>query len=136
MPMRVQWEADFEIGHPVLDAQHQTLLGLCNQLADHAAPGGEEADARDFDQICARLRALAREHFDAEAAHLEASGEADVEDHQVERDEFEYLADEIATTGNFDRLELQRFLALWWLGHVTGAVRRQREERADDNASG
>lgn len=136
MPMRVQWEPGYETGHALVDAQHQELLGLCKLLADHAGSGDDAADAERFDQVYARLRTLAREHFDAEAAQRAGSGETDADDHRVECDEFEYLADEIATTGNFDRLELQRFLTLWWLGHVTGAVLRQRELQAGDKAIG
>ena len=40
----------------------------------------------------------------------------------MECEEFDYLVDEIVTTENFDRLELQRFLALWCLGHIAGSA--------------
>ena len=32
------------------------------------------------------------------------------------------LAADIATTENFDRLELQRFVTLWWVGHIAGSA--------------
>ena len=69
-----------------------------------------------------RLRALAREHFATEAALLAERGHADLDDHAAECEEFDYLVDEIVTTDNFSRLELQRFLALWCLGHISGAA--------------
>jgi hypothetical protein len=138
MPMRVQWEPGYETGHALVDAQHQELLGLCKLLADHfAGPGDDAADAERFDQVYARLRTLAREHFDAEAAQRAGSGETD--DRTTTGSSAMSSStwpDEIATTGNFDRLELQRFLTLWWLGHVTGAVQRQRELQAGDKAIG
>ena len=41
-------------------------------------------------------------------------------------EEFEYLVAEIAMTKNFDKLELQRFLALWWVGHILGDAKEMR----------
>ncbi len=40
---------------------------------------------------------------------------------QNERDEFDFLAHEIITRENFEPVELQRFLALWWTGHIVGS---------------
>ncbi len=125
MPNRVPWEPRFSIGHEAIDAQHQALLSLCNRLADLCA-GGDEAD-RQFDQTFEQLRALAREHFETEAALLAEHGHPDVEDHAMECEEFDYLVDEIVTTDHFERLELQRFLAFWCLGHVAGSAQPRRE---------
>lgn len=122
MPNRVSWEPDFAVGHERIDAQHRDLLDQCNLLADHcSSEGGDDSEPR-FDQAFGRLKALAREHFEAETALLAACGHPGLEDHRIECEEFEYLADEIATTENFDRLELQRFLALWWVGHIKGSA--------------
>ena len=74
-------------------------------------------------------------NFETEAALLARCGCADLEDHRIECDEFEYLAGEIATTENFDRLELQRFLALWCLGHIKGSAGQLRAVLAGGNAS-
>ncbi|MBL0085437.1 MAG: hypothetical protein IPP44_01790 [Ideonella sp.] len=140
MPIRVPWEPDFSVGHELIDAQHQGLLSQCSLLADHCladhclAEAGERSD-RSFDQDFDRLKALAREHFETEAALLARCGCADLEDHRIECDEFEYLAGEIATTENFDRLELQRFLALWCLGHIKGSAGQLRAVLAGGNAS-
>lgn len=131
MPTRVPWDPSFIVGHELIDAQHQALLSQCNLLADCCRDGqGDEAD-QQFDQGFERLRAMAREHFEAEATLLSSRGYADLEDHQLDCDEFEYLADEIVTTEHFDRLELQRFLALWWLGHITGSAEPLRACLAD-----
>lgn len=104
MPQRVEWEEGLATGVALVDRQHQALLALCNELADAC---GRDDEA--FDATFGRLRALAHDHFDAE-------GEPE------DREEFDFLVDEIATPEHFDRLELQRFLALWWLGHVRGSV--------------
>ena len=120
MPIQVPWEADFAVGHALIDAQHQRLLALSNALAQYC---GDGADAeRSFGQAFDEIKALARAHFETESALLSAAAYPELEDHAFECDEFKYLADEIATAENFDPLELQRFLALWWLGHVKGAA--------------
>ncbi|MBP6676675.1 MAG: hypothetical protein KA185_15430 [Vitreoscilla sp.] len=129
MPNRVPWNPDFSIGHELIDAQHQGLLTQCNRLADLCVAGasdGDESGGR-FDQACDDLKALVRKHFETEAALLTGGGGADaLEDQRIEGDEFEYLAGEVATAENFDRLERQRFLALWCVGHITGSAEQQR----------
>lgn len=130
MPKRVSWEPGFSVGHEIIDAQHQALLRQCDVLADHCLGAGGEAAERGFDQAFEQLKALARQHFETEAALLAAQGCPDLEDHRVDGEEFAYLADEIATTANFSRTELQRFMALWCVGHIVGAAGSQREHPA------
>lgn len=126
MPQRPPWDPDYNVGNDVIDAQHQHLLSECGRLADLCAEDSAVADAAAFDQAFAQLKALAREHFATEAALLASQGFADLEAHQDECDEFAYLADEIATTEHFDRMELQRFVSLWFVGHIIGSARQLR----------
>jgi hemerythrin-like metal-binding protein len=122
MPMRMPWDPEFNTGQPDIDTQHQALLAQCNRLAELCPAEVDATEAPAFDEACEDLKALARAHFDAELALLSAGNCAELEDHRADCEEFEYLASEIATAENFSRLELQRFLALWWLGHIKGAV--------------
>lgn len=122
MPNRTTWEPAFEVGHALIDAQHRALLDQCNRLAEHCGAGGDAGQDGRFDQAFDQLKAQARAHFEAEASLLAERGYPDLEDHQIACDEFDYLVDEIVTTDNFSRLELQRFLALWWTGHVAGTA--------------
>ena len=121
-PQAAAWRSGYATGHATLDAQHAALLEACNALAGLCGPGADTAQA--FEAGVGRLKTLAREHFEAEAALLAAGPELDeLED---ERGEFAYLAAEVATTGHFDRVERQRFLALWCLGHIAGWAPRLR----------
>ena len=126
MPNRVQWEPGYSVGHALIDAQHQALLKQCNLLADFCQGAPDAQAEQQFDAAFEGLKALAREHFAAEASVLAACHYAELEDHITECGEFEYLAEDIVTTDHFSRLELQRFLALWWLGHIAAA----KEQRA------
>ncbi len=129
MPMRTTWEPDFAVGDPLIDAQHQALLAQCNLLADHCRPEGDGPGAQDegtcdarFDQAFARLKVLVHEHFEAEASLLAPCGDEALEDHRFECDEFDHLVEQVATPQNFSRLEIQRFVAFWCLGHVRGTA--------------
>jgi hemerythrin-like metal-binding protein len=126
MPNRVQWDSSFSVDNGDLDDLHRRILEQCGALADccDAEPGrdGHDKFASAFEQ----LMALAREHFAAEAALLAGCGYSDLESYRHECEEYEYLAAEIVTTENFDKLELQRFLALWWIGHVMDGAKQHR----------
>jgi hemerythrin-like metal-binding protein len=125
MPNRVQWDPRHSVGDETLDDQHKAILAQCNALADCLADESEEGE-RKFRQTFDELMLRAREHFAAEETWLAGAGYPDLDEHRDERDEFDYLAAEIITTENFDKGELQTFLALWWTGHIVGAARRHR----------
>jgi hemerythrin len=125
MPNRVQWNPSYSIGNAVLDRQHSDLLTQCNALADCIDDAGQESDLK-FHSIFNDLMAQAGEHFSTEETLLTQCAYPMPEELQNERDEFDYLANEIITTENFEKIELQRFLALWWVGHIVGSGRKYR----------
>lgn len=122
MPTRVEWSPAYRTGDDFIDTQHQGLLAQSNALADLCEGPSDEAGAARFDTAYQQFKTLARAHFDAELAQMARDGDPELEDHRAECEEFEYLASDIATADNFDRLELQRFIALWCLGHVRAAA--------------
>lgn len=124
MPKRSPWEPSFSVGHEAIDAQHRALLAQCDRLADLCAT--EEVDEASFRAAFDTLMSLAQDHFTAEEALLTVCDYPEIENYRCEREEYQYLADEIATPENFDPIELQRFLALWWVGHILDAARGQR----------
>jgi len=134
LPNRVQWDPRYEAGNEILDNQHRNILAQCNALADHAAGTDQESDLK-FQEVFNELTALAREHFSSEADLLARCACPTLEEHKNESDEFDYLAADIATTENFDKLELQRFLALWWVGHIMDSGKRYRACVAGSPAS-
>lgn len=127
MPNRVDWNPHHSVGDATLDAQHQELLARCTALGDCLAPPDTDPAAdRRFDQAFAELMALARAHFATEESLLAAHGYTELDALRNEVEEFDFLADEIVTTENFDREELQSFLCLWWAGHVAGTASEHR----------
>jgi hemerythrin len=126
MTQRVMWTPMYSVGHDLFDAQHQRLLALCNQMADHCRGGDGDSQAPLFDEAFAAFKALVREHLVAEASALSQPGEAGAEDLDAAREQFDAVVNEIATTAHFDREELQRWLAFWCIGHLTATVQAQR----------
>lgn len=125
MPNRVQWNPRYNVGSEILDDQHRNILAQCNALADCVADTGPEGELK-FYELFNELIAKAREHFSSEEDVLVRCAYPNLEEHRNERDEFDYLAADIITTENFDKLELQRFLALWWVGHIIGSGKNYR----------
>lgn len=125
MPNRVHWVPDYSIGNETLDSQHSNILTQCIALANCIADAGQASD-RKFHSILNELVAQGGEHFSTEETLLTQCAYPMLEEHQNERDEFDYLAKEIITTENFERIELQRFLTLWWVGHIVGSGKKYR----------
>ncbi len=125
MPNRFTWNPDYSVGCEALDSQHQAILALCTTLGDCIAGNGPQVELT-FDASFNTLMAQARAHFATEQALLTQCGYTDLEEQQNEQDELEYLANEIMTTANFEPIELQRFLSLWWIGHIVGSGKKHR----------
>ncbi len=125
MPNLVQWDPSYSMGNETLDNQHRNILAQCNALADWVAATDQESDLK-FHNIFNELIALAREHFASEEDLLTRCSYPIPEEHKNECDEFDYLVADIITTENFEKLELQRFLALWWVGHIVGSGKKYR----------
>ena len=121
MTNRLKWDSRYSTGNETIDDQHLSILALCNTLADCLNDAGHRR-SRMFDDLLETLMALAREHFATEAHLLETCSCPEIENHRCEQEEFDFLTTEIITTENFDRTELQTFLALWWSGHVIGTA--------------
>jgi hemerythrin len=125
MPNRVQWNAGYSVGNDTLDAQHRDILAQCNTLADCFSAADQEGELK-FDSVFKQLMAQADAHFSTEEALLTQCAYPRLEEHQNEHDEFDYLTNEIITTENFEKVELQRFLSLWWIGHIVGSGKKYR----------
>lgn len=123
MANSMQWTPHHSVGDASLDEQHRRILAQCESLASYCRDEDDEHD-RQFRALFGDLMALVREHFAAEVAFLLARAYPDMDGYRHEIEEFEYLVAEIVTPENFDKIELQRFLSLWWGGHVIGLARQ------------
>ena len=67
-----------------------------------------------------------REHFSTEEALLSIAVYPALDEHREALDEFEELVANVITTDNFDMSEIQRFLVLWWIGHMIDSFKKRR----------
>lgn len=120
----LKWSPRYETGVPALDAQHQRLFEIVEEVGARArGVDGRQGDA--FEAIFDRLADYAQFHFDfeeelqAEAGLPEAERRAHAETHRafiremqslwVRRADFEHAGE-----------ALYRFLAVWLIDHVLG----------------
>lgn len=120
MPVIVEWDSSFSVGNEVLDRQHQKLLGLCNEMAEHSA-GNLAVSRSRFHHILNELTLYSRQHFQTEESMLRQLGYADIAGQEAEHLAYdEKVADWTfdATMGDLNMEEAQSFLARWWKEHI------------------
>lgn len=121
MPNHMPWDPAYSVGNGTLDAQHRQILAQCAALA-----GADRQPGAAFDSRFSALMALAEEHFATEETLLSQNGYPAIDELQGERKEFSDLLNDIVTTEHFNPDELQRFLGLWWIGHIVGSGKKIR----------
>jgi len=84
MTMKIVWDPSFETGIAEVDAQHQRLVAIINELVD--AIGRAPADA--LKGIVSQLKDYAQYHFQTEEKIMEAAGYDDLADHRDEHAQF------------------------------------------------
>jgi hemerythrin-like metal-binding protein len=113
------------VGNEVLDNQHRTILDQCNALSNCTAHQGQDSE-HQFRAIFSELLMSVRQHFSTEEALLSSAAYPELDGHLETLDEFEDLAANVITTDNFEIPEIQRFVALWWVGHLIDSAKKYR----------
>ena len=76
------WSPALSVGHPILDAQHERLLLLCNRLFGNA----DNMSEGDLIALLNDLAASVHEHFETEERVLREFGYPHFKTHQAEHD--------------------------------------------------
>ena len=116
----VVWNDAYSVGVAALDAQHKTLIGMINRLADcHAASSCGSSGA--FHEVLSRMFDYTQVHLKAEEDYLQRIGYPQFEAHRSEHTAF------IEKMGSFnmaasediqDEAAVHRYLKDWWLSHI------------------
>lgn len=117
-PLLVAWSSEFELGMPEIDAQHQVLVDLINQVwaAIVLKPDREKALA-----ILAELEKYTISHFAAEEIFLREIRYEQFPEHKSAHEGFvARIAEEKAKllAGQAITLDLVRFLKEWLINHI------------------
>lgn len=120
----VEWDETLSVGVREIDAQHQGLLRLINEL--HEAM--KEGKSRDIlASLVSRLKDYARAHFSTEEKYMRQTAFPGFEEHRVQHDKFieKVLDFELEMSeGKTSPLEVARFLMDWYVRHVKGTDRK------------
>lgn len=117
------WNSDkYRLGLPAIDAQHQRLVNLINELYDTLSV---TSDKSIIDPILGYVVKLSREHFDVEERMMLDMHYPDIEAHIGRHMTFnETLATIIVQyqQGNIDvTLENLKYLSHWYIEHIKTA---------------
>ncbi len=120
------WNANFETGIDVVDAQHRTLVALLNRMAQQFIDGSTEVQTR---QILGELADYAEHHFSTEeAVWLAAFGQdAHLDSHQQRhRAFFEHIAHLQVGQRPFQEVldDLFGYLSSWLAFHILDSDKR------------
>lgn len=116
------WTHELSVGFPEIDASHQSLFTMLNELSE-ALNQGQASQA--VKPLLARLRQYARTHFSEEERLMDQYGYPDLETHRQAHDTFidQMLDFEVAHLEGRDllALDLLSFLRGWIVRHVAEA---------------
>jgi hemerythrin-like metal-binding protein len=115
----IQWSQEFSVGIPAMDAQHQELIAILNDLlrAGHVGAGSETVS-----EMLSRMREYATRHFHSEEALLDKHGFPDLGHHRQEHQQYRRkIADLCLKAMEKDETvseELLDYLSWWWQHHI------------------
>jgi hemerythrin len=119
MAQLITWSDRLSVGIPRIDAQHQTLVEMINQLhAAMLAGQGNAALGKTLDGVVAYTLS----HFAAEEALMNRSAYPGYERHKAEHDKLtaqaKVLQEKARTAKSLLTLEVAKFLQHWLIDHI------------------
>lgn len=121
----IKWEKRFELGIPLIDEQHKSLVKLCNDLHSQLMQNKAMAqnDWREvFTKAVQQGAAYVQTHFRDEENLMKAAGFSDFENHKKIHDSFTKKIINIASTFNdatmVTAFQFVKFLYEWILSHI------------------
>lgn len=115
------WRPEFDVGHPLLDQQHQKLLELTRAVVDSLR--NSPVNRSEFHALLSDLVVLMNEHFDEEEALLAKNNAPDLAQHCKEHDRYReqlvYLSLD-AMNAVLTPTEIIEFLDSWLVTHLQG----------------
>ena len=116
------WKDSYSVGNPVLDAQHRSLLALCQRARACLVDSSRESMAEAHD-VLNELADYMRLHFQTEERFLRACNFPGLDQQIIEHRDFEEsLTDFLVSVGcgAVDKPALAQFLDLLWSNHILG----------------
>lgn len=116
---RIRWDDSFTVGIPLLDDQHQQILGL---LDDLLARSSLDLSCHAASKPLTRLRVYAERHFEAEERILEHAGYPGLAEHMAEHNAYREKVAQLCLDSMAGKAALQpqalQLLRGWWIDHI------------------
>jgi hemerythrin-like metal-binding protein len=126
MPLKIEWDESFSVGHALLDDQHKELLALLQRAADCVeddSPNGRALFHGVLNDVCAYTTS----HFRTEETLLAQCHYPLLAEHKAEHFAFLEQITELtfaASQGVTLKADLQRALLRWLSQHILEADRQ------------
>ena len=117
----ISWSADFSVGIPIIDEQHQELLTLVNEMFNHVA-GDAQAERVYFKKVVQKAVDYVKVHFSVEEKILLDNNFPGYGEHKKAHDVFVMTI--VEKVQDFEAgkpltlLEFTQFLKEWILTHI------------------
>lgn len=110
------WDDSLALGHDLIDAQHQQIVDMFNDLYEARHFGRSDTVLYD---VIRRMMGYVRDHFSTEEGLMSAGGCPNLESHRSEHAFFVAEAERLqSSSGEIDVDELLTFLKNWLLEHI------------------
>lgn len=112
--MAIEWQDSYNLGDAEIDAQHQTLFALVNELL-------AATEKSHLTEAMANLFKHTRDHFAHEEKIMRSMNYPDMQAHAEQHNTLLSKlgnAAELITNYNFTMANLESFLAAWLLNHM------------------
>ena len=109
---KIEWTPIYNLGYPVLDAQHKALIQEIRSFYEALEKGG------DFGGALEKLRIKAKEHFDYEESLFEKYAYDDREKHEEKHKSLGLFLDDIQSGKIKDKKNIYKHLKTWLNRHI------------------
>jgi hemerythrin len=112
----IAWKDFYSVGDPSLDAQHQQMIGVINELYEAME---KKSTQQVIKPILDRLVKYTFEHFKREEEEMEAVEYPDLISHKALHDKIRQKTLDLRDNADFvTGQNLLAFLKEWWVGHI------------------
>jgi hemerythrin-like metal-binding protein len=116
MATYVAWKPFYSVGDSSLDAEHQEILKLIDELYAEMAPGKENPKTK---KLLDRLVQYTVTHFQHEERIMQEASYPGLAAHKIEHERMRQRTLELRSDfSQVKATELLRFLKHWWTNHI------------------
>lgn len=114
-----EWKAEYEVGHPLIDAQHKCLMTMTQDLMIELRKGTQTINIDDQLNI---LYKYADEHFVAEEVIMKEHDypelQKHIEEHELFRNQLKELSNKNDSQSKDGFMAIAQFTMKWVLNHI------------------